>query len=191
LKGFTLIELIMTMLIAGVLIGISIYGWQHFVITNQQTATINRLIGEIYFARSEAIKRNVNVVLCPSADRQHCGGQWNDSHIISIINANLLNIHDHPKTSSHFNSATVLRQYPPLPKGITLRLQSFGNSQMIKFTPYGFLNVQNGTFIFCPLNRDLHYAKAIIMNKLGRIRLSQDNDKDGIDENAEGKQLVC
>ena len=189
MKGFTLIELIVTVFIASVLLGISISSWQHFVIKNHVSTLVNRLMSEIYFARSEAIKRHISIVLCPTSNRKNCGGQWNESHLIAVNSNN--NSFDHHQAFLNVNSTLILRIENPITKGTVLRWQSFANPSYIIFTPFGFSKTQNGTFIICPQNNDTHYAKAIIINKIGRIRLSQDNDHDGIDENAEGRALLC
>src|SRR3989344_4698731 len=59
-SGFTLIELIITLTIAGILMAVAVPGLKNFVSSNRLTAQINDLIADINLARSEAIKRNTD-----------------------------------------------------------------------------------------------------------------------------------
>lgn len=67
-QGITLIELIITLTIAGILMAFAAPSLRNFVDSNRQTSQVNDLIADISFARSEAIKRNGSVVICKSAD---------------------------------------------------------------------------------------------------------------------------
>jgi type IV fimbrial biogenesis protein FimT len=67
-KGFTLIELMTTLLVAGVVLGVGIPAFTQFIATNQMAAGVNDLVSALHLARTEAIKRRVNVTICPSAN---------------------------------------------------------------------------------------------------------------------------
>ncbi len=67
-SGFTLIELMTTLLIAGVVLGIGVPAFNQFVATNQMAAGVNDLTSSLHLARTEAVKRRSNVTICPSAD---------------------------------------------------------------------------------------------------------------------------
>lgn len=56
-NGFTLIELMIVLVVAGVLLAIGIPSFQQMIKSNRLTVTTNELIGAINFARSEAAKR--------------------------------------------------------------------------------------------------------------------------------------
>lgn len=43
---------------------------------NQMAAETNKLISNLLLARSEAVKRQTNIVICPSADGNSCSGDW-------------------------------------------------------------------------------------------------------------------
>lgn len=64
--GFTLPELLMTIAIAGILLGVGIPSFNHLAQINRQAADGLLLTQHLRLARSEAIKRGQDVVFCPS-----------------------------------------------------------------------------------------------------------------------------
>lgn len=67
-NGFTLIELMTTLLVAAVVLGIGIPAFNQFIATNQMASGVNDLISSLHLARTEAVKRRANVTICPSAN---------------------------------------------------------------------------------------------------------------------------
>jgi type IV fimbrial biogenesis protein FimT len=66
--GFTLIELMVTIVIAGVLAMMAVPMLQNFVISNRTSATSNEFMGSVLRARTEAVSRNSCVTMCVSKD---------------------------------------------------------------------------------------------------------------------------
>jgi type IV fimbrial biogenesis protein FimT len=63
-RGFTLIELMITMAVALVLIMIAVPSFKNIILSSKLTTTANEVVGSINLARMEAIKRNANTQLC-------------------------------------------------------------------------------------------------------------------------------
>lgn len=63
-KGFTLMELVITLTIASILAVMAVPSFQSFVLDNRLTSQMNDLVADLAFARSEAIKRGRNVTAC-------------------------------------------------------------------------------------------------------------------------------
>lgn len=80
--GFTVVELMITILIAALLLGLGVPAMQQMIINNRLVTQTNRLVTQISLARSEAVKRGQPVVLCrsddPLASPPACGGDAND-----------------------------------------------------------------------------------------------------------------
>jgi type IV fimbrial biogenesis protein FimT len=66
MRGFTLLELMVVLVIASVLLGIGIPAMGNFFRNARMTAAANDLLAAMYLARSEAIKRRSPVVVCAS-----------------------------------------------------------------------------------------------------------------------------
>lgn len=67
-KGFTLIELMVTLLVAAIVLGVGIPAFTQFVSTNRMAAAVNDLTTAVHLARTEAVKRRANVTVCPSGN---------------------------------------------------------------------------------------------------------------------------
>lgn len=80
LQGFTLIELMITISIAAVLMMIAVPSYENASLNSKLASQANSLIAGAQLARSEAIKRNAVVRLCPSdgnAEAPDCSGSAN------------------------------------------------------------------------------------------------------------------
>jgi type IV fimbrial biogenesis protein FimT len=62
--GFSIIELMVTVTLAAILLAIAIPSFRGTIVSNRIVTQSNELVGAINFARSEAIARNANIVLC-------------------------------------------------------------------------------------------------------------------------------
>ncbi len=89
--GFTLTELITTMAIVGILIGIGVPSYRYVTTANRMSSEINGLLGDLQFARSEAIREGTNVVVCATSDGTSCSGTaiWGSGWLVySDLNGN-------------------------------------------------------------------------------------------------------
>jgi type IV fimbrial biogenesis protein FimT len=81
-RGFTLIELMVTITVAAVLLTIALPSFVNTTLNSKLRATANNLSAAAMLARSEAIKRNAPTQLCPSDDDTTCSGDWEDGWIV-------------------------------------------------------------------------------------------------------------
>lgn len=72
--GFSLIELIVTIALVAVLMSLALPAMQTTTRKNQVNTEVNRLIGELLYARNQAVTRSRVVTLCRSTDAVGCGG---------------------------------------------------------------------------------------------------------------------
>ncbi len=83
-SGFSLVELIVTVAIAGVLMAVALPSLSNFVKDNRLTTQANEMMVDLAFARSEALKRAANITVCKSTDGATCnaGANWSDGWIV-------------------------------------------------------------------------------------------------------------
>lgn len=67
-QGFSLLELMVTLLVVGIVLGFGVPNFMEFQRTGVMTSEANDFVGAIYLARTEAVKRQVPVTLCASAN---------------------------------------------------------------------------------------------------------------------------
>jgi type IV fimbrial biogenesis protein FimT len=85
-SGFTMMELIMTMAIVAILASIAIPSFKYVTNSNRIASEVNGLLGDMQFARSEAVKQGQTVTVCTSTDGATCAGATvNTWHIGWIV----------------------------------------------------------------------------------------------------------
>ena len=182
--GFTLMELMVTIAIAGILLGVAIPSFTSIISSNRLTTYANELVTALNLARSEAIKRGQHVVVSKT------GTDWEDGWQVFV------DIDRSPSSHQNvFNTGTdiVLRVYSALPASYTLR----GNNNFTNFIRYQPDGTSNniGSFVLCD-NRDgnnipeKNTSKLLTVNAAGRLHIGIDADKDGIPEKDDGTEIV-
>ena len=82
--GFTLVELLITIVVVSILLAMGAPAFKDFIKNNRVTAQTNDLVSAIQLARSEALKRGTNAVVCASSDQSTCTGKdtWAEGWIV-------------------------------------------------------------------------------------------------------------
>jgi type IV fimbrial biogenesis protein FimT len=83
-NGFTLVELLITIVVVSILLATGVPSFMEFVKNNRLSAQANNLVISIQVARNEAIKRGSGAVICASTDQATCSGSddWTTGWII-------------------------------------------------------------------------------------------------------------
>jgi type IV fimbrial biogenesis protein FimT len=68
MHGFTLLELMVVLVLAGIILGLGIPAMGDFIRNARITAAANDVMAALHFARSEAIKRRAPVTVCTSTN---------------------------------------------------------------------------------------------------------------------------
>ncbi len=75
-KGFTLLELMVTVAVVAVLASVAFPSFQSSIRSNRAATAHNELIGLVNLARSDAIRNNRGGGVCGSSTGSSCDGQW-------------------------------------------------------------------------------------------------------------------
>jgi len=87
--GFTMTELLVVMSIAAILLTIGIPSFKYVTVSNRLSTEINGLLGDMQYARSEAVKEGLPVTVCSSPDGQTCGNShWQNGWIVFLDSNN-------------------------------------------------------------------------------------------------------
>lgn len=159
-SGFTLIELMVTIAVAAILLGVAVPNFVVFLQNNRLVSQINELSGMLNFARSEAVKRAAIVRVCSRLNDTTCAGGlvWDAGYLVFLD----------PDNNGTPDAATdVLRVRSAMEGNNTLR----ATRAAITFQPNGFSTGSNATFRACDA-RGTANGRAVVINNQGRTRAS-------------------
>ncbi|HEY0720663.1 MAG TPA: GspH/FimT family pseudopilin [Gammaproteobacteria bacterium] len=160
--GFTLIELLVTVAVAAILTVYALPAFRDFTNRQQQVAYINSLVSALYLARSEAITRNSDVMVCKAVNGQTCTtqGEWEQGWLV---------FEDRNGDRTLDSEEAVLARQARL-NSITVYYRAFGSTNYLVYNARGITNT-NGTYTFCDAGGSTT-ARALIIAKTGRPRSS-------------------
>jgi type IV fimbrial biogenesis protein FimT len=83
-RGFTLMELMVTVLVLGIVLGFTVPSFREMTRNNRIAASQNTLLTALAVARNEALHRSSTVSICASTNGTSCGtkADWNSGWIV-------------------------------------------------------------------------------------------------------------
>ena len=141
-RGFTLIELMITIAIAAILLTIVVPGFAGLVSSNRITTQTNELVTDLMVAKSAAVQRGVKVAICiRNAAGNDCNtaGSWSNGWIVFT---------DPNGNGTVDAGETITRVHEVLPTGITLTSAGFATATILTYAPSGSVS-SNGAFRIC------------------------------------------
>jgi len=179
-KGFTLIELMVSVSVTSILATIALPNFSEFIIKMRVDNEISHLHRMLLITRNAAINSGQKAIICPLDNNSQCSTQWQNelSVFIDVNNNKML---DANENVIKIRAAITIEDKLVYGKGRT----------KITFKPTGQLSgLANGTFRYCPQNYKNH-SRGIVIARSGRVYQSSDVDNDGIDENRGNKEINC
>ncbi|MGZ8194330.1 MAG: GspH/FimT family pseudopilin [Methylosarcina sp.] len=174
-SGFTLIELIVTVSLAAILMAMAIPSFTEAIRSNRLTTYANEFIAALNFARSEAIKRGVQVTVRRKGTNSQVWEEGWDVFVDSDENETFNDDADSDLCEANADGSPsedcLLKTYPALLRA-TLRTGSSTYKDYAAYLASGLS--QNGAgeeFRLC-YGTDANLSRAIIMNSTGRARVS-------------------
>jgi type IV fimbrial biogenesis protein FimT len=173
-----MVELLIVIVVVAVLTSIALPSLTQLQTSNRMVARINKLSVAMHVARNEALKRGADVAICAaSADSDgtvNCDGDaaWSEGWLVYPAAAPAEKILVFNGFSGHD------------------RIRSLNGNAVFTFNRYGFSN-RTDTLVLCPKDRNQHQARALWLERSGRVRLAEDNDDDGIVEDIDNDNITC
>ena len=172
LRGFTLIEMMITIAILGILLALAAPSFQAMIASSRLTTATNDLMATLAQARSHAIKVGNRTTVCMSADGASCtaSGGWQQGWI-SFVDTTRSGASAAVDTGETINTV-----FPALPAGIVINGNlpyiSYSADGQSKAMPNGFWS---GTMRICSTSSALSNdkrARNLTLNSAGRITMT-------------------
>lgn len=184
-SGFTLIEVLITVAIVGILLLVAAPGFSNLISNNRMISEVYALRATLSHARSEALARRAPVVVCPTSDGLACADSQNWSlGYMTFVDTD----DDNVASSVDPNEEIIQREVRQNPVDVR-----FDNSnKRVRFGGQGAALNFEGTFTFCD-NRGEEDARGLILNPVGSLRAALDtNDTpDDIVNILDNSNVVC
>lgn len=159
-KGLTLLELMITLTITGILLASSVPSFTESIQNTRLVTQVNELQASLSLARGEAVKRNESVTVCGiNDDGDDCAANWQDGWIVLV-------------------SATgeILRIHDALTGGNSLTFSQSDGATSVIYGANGIASSGvNGTFTLCDA-RGTAKAMGLVIGLSGRPRLAIASD---------------
>lgn len=162
--GTTVLEAMMTVAIAATLATLCVPGLVEFVRDTRRDNEVMDVAASLGLARSEAIKRQRRVTVCPSEDGSTCNGDagWESGWIVfEDTNAN----------NAVNEGEPIIRIREHLGAGTTVR----GGRERISYRSDGFTPGYNDTLRVCD-SRGRPKARSVVIANSGRVRVEAGAD---------------
>ncbi|MFK7993262.1 MAG: GspH/FimT family pseudopilin [Granulosicoccus sp.] len=193
-SGFTLLELLIAMAVAGVLLSIAAPSVSAVIQNQRLQSALGPVSLAAFTARSESAKSGDSVTLCARATDTQCGADWNNGSLVfrdgTVVRGETQAVID--------NTDEILRVIPPHGHPIVLSAIASTdrtatgeyNPSFVRYEPDGGSNWKNGTFFVCD-DRGDNSAIALHITISGDIRPARSSDSDGPVKDVFGRDLSC
>ena len=160
-NGFTIIELMIAVTIAGVLLAVAMPSYDNMVRNNCMTTTANSLVSSLQLARSEAITRHKNVTLTAGnlADAANEWGTgwtvWQDANADGTMDA-----------GEELRVTSLTCQQPANGEN-NMTVDETGDLTSFTYAATGFVD-NSGDFQICHAKKEGERGREIKISKTGR-----------------------
>lgn len=160
-RGFTLIELMVALTISTILTLIAVPSFKTTFQNSRMVSQVNNLVFDFNYARSEAIKRDYNVLVCPTTTGTSCvnSTSWATGWMVYFA----------PPPAAGLGGITILRAEPAIAGNTTLTSTIAGN--ILTFQPDGSV-LAAAPFKMCDA-RGSAYARDVEVLATGRAQASR------------------
>ncbi|MHA7841459.1 MAG: GspH/FimT family pseudopilin [Gammaproteobacteria bacterium] len=159
-NGFTLMELLVTLTIIGIVAALGFPTLRYFIQNNRAMSLSTTFISDLAYARSEAVRQGKTISICASANTEQtaCGTEWQNGWIIFLD----------PNGDGTLGSLNNrLRVHETLAPGTKI---SAANSR-ITFSSSGFLLYGVGNYQLSAEDCTGNYGRRINLAGTGRLQV--------------------
>jgi type IV fimbrial biogenesis protein FimT len=160
-SGFTLLELMVTLVIAAILGFLAIPAMTDMIRNHRIATQANDFLADLSFARSEAIKRGTNVGVCSGTGAACTGGSFSAGWLVFVDTA----------SNQVFDAGVdeiIRRRERPNDGKTTLN----SANTVIVFSARGLVSAGSGTYALCD-DRGASQGRDILISGTGQVRIQR------------------
>lgn len=156
-SGFTLMEVLFTLMVAGILVGLGAPSFKTSVQNSRLVTQANDLLAMLLYARSQAVLEGKSAVICASNNQTSCSGSnWASGYLVCQPDCSV--------------PANILRVQAALSGSNTLT--NTAGLSTITFAASGALTTGNALYFDLCDSRGASYGRAIYIYIAGQARVS-------------------
>ena len=163
-KGFTLIELMVTLAVAGVLALVAAPSFVAFINNATADAQVSALTASLQEARTYSLKERRSVTVCggavSSAAVPSCNGNWESGWAVFVEEGTTV--------GSFQNTDRMISVHEPPSDGF-----SISGSNSVSFDGRGFATSGSGNLKICDSSNDTAYARNVAVSATGRVSVQK------------------
>ncbi len=162
--GFTLVEALFAGGLLGLVLGLGIPSLEGLLAGNAMVSEVNGLVTALHLARSTAVNRGGEAILCPSPDGHSCrrGGDWSQGYLLFVDL-------DHDRRPG---PGDVLVRHHQSLASHGIRIRSSVHRPRVVYRYDGSSPGSNLTLTFCAVPGGTP-PRAVILSNAGRVRLDR------------------
>jgi type IV fimbrial biogenesis protein FimT len=168
-KGFTLVELMVTLTISAILLGIAVPSFKSYITRNAIENLQSRFAAAITAARSEAASRNTVITVCSSNNGTSCvANQWKAGWIV-FVDSNANAVVD--PVSGTIPADEILQAFQSA-NNYPIKFQNEANQVIssLSFTSQGFVrNDIRAYATFCSPTSESIFTHGLTIERSGRV----------------------
>jgi type IV fimbrial biogenesis protein FimT len=161
-RGLSLIDLLFALALSGILLSLAFPVYIHVMVEIRLLALTEKIKTVLTYAKNEAVKQRIFVIICKSSDGKTCSGDWQEGWIVFV-----------GKYSCKPLARNVLNIGSPLHEREFLKWHSAGGRDYVQFNPDGSASGHNGSFVTCMDRVTIKSAWQINVSPTGRIRIDK------------------
>ena len=181
-SGFTMVELMVTLLVAGALLAVGLPSLRETILDSRTTMVTNELVSALHVARSEAIRQNSAACVCSSTTASNAvpscsGGNTWETGWIAFLDANgncaieagidnLLKVWD---GTDYIGKVTVRTDDVSITGTNTISFNSRGEPKINGVSQQGTFSICDSRPLTLGTNGDSITSTAVILGVSGRV----------------------